>query len=106
MSEPKSHKALKNKAAGQSGETEKELPSGKRLDAKTPGGRATEIERSGQTKQLESAAERLKESRANQRVLQVPNSDIPKAVEAMKKVGVGGTVKNLSGTNRRYVPKQ
>jgi len=47
-----------------------------------------------------------KESRANQRVLPVPNSDIPKAVEAMKKVGVGGTVKNLSGTNRRYVPKQ
>ena len=87
-------------------ESKIKLPSGKRLDAKTPSGRAIEIERSGQTKQLELAAERLKESQANQRVLQVPNSDIPKAVEAMKKVGVGGTVKNLSGTNRRYVPKR
>ena len=46
MSESKSHKLHKRKAAGKSGKTEVKLPGGRRLDAATRN-RATEIERSG-----------------------------------------------------------
>ena len=62
--------------------------------------KATEIERSGTLQGLEKAAKRLKESRKPQKVLQVPQKDMSKAAKAMKKVGVPGTVKNLSNTKR------
>jgi hypothetical protein len=39
-------------------------------------------------------------------VLQVPQKDMEKAVKAMKKVETSGTVKNMSGTKRRYVQKK
>ena len=104
MSESQSHKSAKSKAAGRTGRTEVPLKSGKRLDAKV-GGRATEIERSGAQRSLEAAAQRLKESRAGQRVLQVPEKDMSKAAAAMQRKGIAGTVKNMSGTKRRSVPK-
>jgi hypothetical protein len=102
MSESSSHKRAKNKAAGKNGQTEKKLKSGQRLDAKTSK-KATEVERSGLKTGLEKAAKRLKQANTPQKVLQVPNNDIPKAIEAMKKVGVSGTVKNMTGSKRRSV---
>lgn len=102
MSESTSHKRAKNKAAGRSGETEVPISKNRRLDAATKK-RATEIERSGTSSGLKKAAERLKDSGKNQKVLQVPQKDMKKAVEAMKKAGTKGTVKNMSGTKRRSV---
>jgi len=105
MSETSSHKTAKVKAAGSSGETEVRLKGNKRIDAlrkKT----ATEVERSGSTAGLTKAAIRLKSSGKSQKVLQVPQKDMSKAVEAMKKIGVSGTVKNMGGTKRRSVSKK
>ena len=102
MGETPSHRRAKNKAAGRSGRTEVPLKSGKRLDARTPK-RATEVERSGTSAGLARAAQRLKESRASQKVLQVPQKDMAEAAEAMKAGNVSGTVKNMSGTKRRSV---
>jgi len=105
MSETPSHLRAKSKAAGFGGKTEVPLPGGKRLDARTQGGgRATEVERSGSAQGLNAAARRLKRSDAPQKVLQVPQKDMDAAAQAMRKVGVGGTVKNIGGTKRRGVP--
>ena len=94
MSETRSHRRAKKRAAGRGGRTEVRLRGGKRLDALTKGGRrATEVERSGSTAGLNAAARRLKKSRAPQKVLHVPQQDMGAAVTAMRKAGVGGTVK-------------
>ena len=104
MPETPSHRRAKNKAAGPGGRTEVPLPGGKRLDARTQGGdRATEIERSGSPQGLEAAALRLKQSGAPRKILQVPQKDMDAAVQALRKIGVGGTVKNMGGTKRRSV---
>ena len=105
MGEKASHKAAKSKAAGKSGKTEVPLKGGKRLDAATKR-KAVEVERSGSADGLAKAARRLKTSGKAQKVLQVPQKDMGKAAAAMRKVGIGGTVKNLSGTKRRSVPKK
>ena len=106
MPETPSHRRAKNKAAGPGGQTEVPLPGGKRLDARTQdGGRATEIERSGSAQGLAAAARRLKQSGARQKVLQVPQKDMNPAAKAMRKVGIGGTVKNMGGTKSRSVPR-
>ena len=104
MAETSSHKRAKGKAAGKSGKTETPISRGRRVDATTKK-RATEIERSGSTSGLEKAARRLKSSGKKQKILQVPQKDMPKAVKAMQKVETGGTVKNMGGTKRRSVPK-
>ena len=98
----KAHKKAKSKAAGKSGKTEAPLKGKRRLDAQTKK-RAIEVERSGTREGLEKAAERLKDSRKPQKVLQVPQKDMPKAIEAMKAKNVKGTVKNMSGTKRKPV---
>jgi hypothetical protein len=105
MAETSSHKRAKSRAAGKTGQTEKPIKGGRRLDACTKK-RATEVERSGSQAGLEKAARRLRSSRKPQKVLQVPNKDMDKAAVAMRKVGVGGTVKNMGGTKRRSVPKK
>lgn len=106
MAEGQSHRRAKSRAAGRGGQTEAPLPGGKRLDALTrEGRRATEVERSGSPQGLGAAARRLKESGASQKVLQVPQKDMQAAAKAMRKAGVGGTVKNMGGTKRRGVPK-
>ncbi len=106
MPETPSHRRAKSKAAGPGGQTEVPLPGGKRLDARTQGGgRATEVERSGSAQGLGAAARRLKQSGAPQKVLQVPQKDMNAAAAAMRKVRVGGTVKNMAGTKRRSVPR-
>ncbi len=102
MAESQSHKRAKAKAAGKSGKTEVPIKGNRRLDAKTKH-KAIEVERSGQKQGLTKAAQRLKVSRKAQKVLQVPQQDMTKAVEAMKNVGVKGTVKNIGGTKRRSV---
>ena len=104
MSESTGHKRAKAKAAGKSGRTEVPISGNRRLDAISAGGRrATEVERSGTSQGLEKAAGRLKSSGAKQRVMQVPQKDMSAAAEAMKKVGVAGSVKNMAGTKRRAV---
>jgi hypothetical protein len=102
MAESQSHKRSKSKAAGKTGQTEVRLKGGRRLDAQTKT-KAIEIERSGNRAALTKAASRLKVSHKSRKVLQVPQRDMAKAVEAMKKIGVKGTVKNISGTKRRSV---
>ncbi len=105
MPETISHKRAKIKAAGEKGETELKLKGKKRLDAMTEN-KAIEIERSGTDNGLILAAKRLKISRKKQKILQVPQKDIGKAVKAMKKVNVSGTIKNMGGTKRRYIRKK
>ncbi len=104
MSETPSHHRAKNKAAGPGGQTEVPLPGGKRLDARTQGGgRAIEVERSGSSQGLEAAARRLKQSGSPQKIIQVPQKDMDAAAQALRKIGIGGTVKNMGGTKRRSV---
>ena len=105
MAESESHKREKRKAAGKSGATEKKLPSGKRLDAVTKK-KATEVERSGTRQGLRKAVKRLKESGKSQRVLIVPQKDIEKGKDAMKRENLSGTVKNIAGTKRISVRKK
>ena len=102
MPESQAHKRAKSKAAGKSGKTEIRLKGDRRLDAQTKR-KATEVERSGEKARLEDAAQRLKDSRKPQKVLQVPQKDMLKAVDAMKEKGVTGTVKNMGGTQRKSV---
>src|SRR6266849_1034583 len=84
MRESSSHQRTKNQAAGKGGQTDVSLSGGRRLDAQTPSGRATEIERSGTTAGLEAAARRLRDADASQRVLQVPQQDMDTAAAAMR----------------------
>ena len=105
MSESQSHKNAKAKAAGKQGQTEVPLSGNRRLDAATSS-KATEVERSGTSQGLEKAAKRLKDSGKRQKVLQVPQKDMTKAVDAMKKKKVSGSVKNMAGTKRVSVPKK
>ena len=101
MPESPAHRRAKKRAAGTGGRTEVPLRGKRRLDALTKaGGRATEVERSGSTTGLVAAAQRLKNSGARQKVLQVPQKDMGKAVKAMRKAGTGGTVKNMGGSKR------
>lgn len=86
-------------AAGRFGRINVRLPSGRTLAALTASGhRATEIEVSGSFERLVLAAERLAELGARQSVLQVPHHHMRLAVEAMRAVGVSGTVRNLTGS--------
>lgn len=105
MAESASHKRAKSKAAGKSGQTEVQQKGGTRLDAASKR-RATEVERSGNPRSLEAAARRLKKSGKPQRVLQVPQKDMDKAAEAMRRAGVSGSVKNMSSTRRKSVRKK
>ncbi len=104
MTESTAHKRAKAKAAGRSGTKEKAISGGRRLDA-TSRKKATEVERSGSKDSLIKAARRLRDSGRSQKVLQVPQPDMHKAAEAMRKVGISGTVKNMSGTKRQSVSK-
>lgn len=104
MTESKAHKKAKQEAAGPKGETEVPLPGGKRLDARNSK-KATEVERSGAKKNLEDAAGRLKTQEKLKKELIVPQSDTEKAVKAMQKKRVTGTVKNMAGTKKVSVKR-
>ncbi len=105
MTESTAHKRAKSKASGRSGTKEKAISGGRRLDA-TSRKKATEVERSGSKDSLIKAARRLRDSGRSQKVLQVPQPDMHKAAEAMRKVGISGTVKNMSGTKSRSISKR
>ena len=102
MGKSQSHKRAQAKAAGKSGRTEVPLKGGRRLDAATAH-KAIEVERSGDRKLLEKAAQRLKASGKPQKILQVPQKDMSEATDAMKSTKVKGTVKNMGGTKRKSV---
>ena len=107
MAEKRAHRRAKRKAAGRGGKTEVRLRGGQRLDALTKGGgRATEVELSGAKAGLEKAAMRLKKAGTRQKILQVPQEDVPAALAALRKVGISGTVKNMGGTRRWSVRKR
>ncbi len=101
MPESEAHKRAKAKAAGKTGKQEVPLRGGKKLDAARKD-TAIEVERSGN---VEAAAHRLKISGKAQKVLQVPLKDMAKAREALRNTGIGGTVKNMSGSKVSRVPK-
>ena len=103
MAETPIHKQVKNRAAGRHGQTEVPLPRGKRLDALSANGTATEVERNESPKALDKAVRRLAAAPAKRHVLQVPQPNMPAAVDAMRRGKLHGTIKNLSGTKRRTV---
>ena len=104
MAEKRAHRRAKNKAAGTHGRTEVRLKGNRRLDALTASGKtATEVERSPSAARLDAAAKRLKQSGAKRKVLQVPQPNMDAAAGALRKAGIGGTVKNMGGTKRRSV---
>lgn len=102
-----SHKKAQGKAAGKRGKTEVLLRSGRKLDALSQSGKATEVERSGDGRSLNAAARRLKTAKAQNLAksveLKVPNKDMDKASDAMRGQGVKGTVSNMGGSKRRRV---
>jgi hypothetical protein len=67
------------------------------------GKRAQVVDRSGSVHQLERAAKRLKSANTEDRILRVPQWDMDKAIEAMRKAGVTGAVSNLCGTKKTRV---
>ncbi|MCG8443393.1 MAG: hypothetical protein MI723_16440 [Caulobacterales bacterium] len=75
----------------------------RRMRQKAKDGKAMEVDRSGSVGRLERAAKRLKHAKAAERVLRVPQWDMPQAVEAMRRAGVSGLVTNLCGTRRMRV---
>lgn len=100
MTESPSHKKAKAKAPGK---TEVPISRGRRLDSATKK-TATEIERNVQN--IPKAVGRLKDSGRPRKVLQVPQKNLKEAAKVMRQKGVGGTVKNLSGTKRISIPKK
>jgi len=80
----------------------------RRIDAAAKDGkRGVEIDRTGCVIHMERAAKRLKAANVADRVLRVPQWDMPKAVEAMKRAGVNGRVTNLCESKfRRARPKR
>ena len=60
----------------------------------------TAVDRSGSVRGLERAAKKLKTRPSSDRILRVPQWDMPAAVEAMRKAGVDGVVTNLCGSRR------
>ena len=67
------------------------------------GKKAETVDRTGSVKHLERDAKRLKHSKAEDRILYVPQWDMDKAEEAMRKAGVTGAVSNLCGSQRKRV---
>lgn len=68
--------------------------------------REIEVVTSGSKVLMENAVKRLMESNKKQKVLQVPDKDFQTATKIMRDVGLSGTVKNISGSRRRYVNRQ
>lgn len=101
MPESAAHKAAKKRAAGATGSTEVETKGG-RLDAATRT-KAVEVERSGDPRRLRHAATKLKNSGKASKVLVVPQKNLAKGRDALRRSGVSGTVKNMSGTQASYV---
>ena len=96
MSESQSHKKGKGRAA----RTEVPIPGRRRLDA-ISGNHAIEVERGGTTGRIDKALSRLRTQRNRNKILRVPQSDMPLAIERAKVKKMNVTVTNLSKTRRR-----
>ena len=96
MPESKSHKKGKGRAA----KTEVPIPGGRRLDA-ISGKHAIEVERGGSAGRIDKALSRLKTQTNRNKILRVPQSDMPLAIERAKVKKINVTVTNLSKTKRR-----
>ena len=75
----------------------------RRLKSRAADRRVKEVDRNTSLARLERAAKRLKSAHASERVLSVPQWNMDKAVEAMKRAGVSGVVTNLCGTRKQRV---
>lgn len=106
MPESEAHKRLKRKAAGKKGQVEKRIARGKRLDALSRGGVATEVERGKTKEHILKALRKLKTQTNRKKTLQVYSSVLDKAKELAKKEGMNVTIWNLSKTRRRIVRKK
>lgn len=109
MAESPSHRRYKNKDAGTTGQTEVVLPTGQRLDALSPTGIATEIERSGAQgikKSVATLKAALDQGIARKARLRVPQPDMAAAYKEMRRQRLGGDLTNLTGTEKRHVPKR
>jgi len=76
------------------------IPGRRRLDMKF-GRVAREEERSGSYKRIRAAISRLRTQRTLKKELGVPQSDMHKALEEVRKKKVNITVTNLTRTKRR-----
>lgn len=96
MPESRSHKRGKGRAA------RKEVPisRGRRLDA-IRGHHAIEVERGGTPKKIDQALSRLKTQRNKHKILRVPQKDMNKAMQQVRKKRMHVTVTNLSKTKRK-----
>lgn len=109
MAESQRHKQLKRKDAHSTGKTEKKLPSGRRIDALSPTGIATEIERSGRPgikKSVTTLKKAVNSGIARKARLRVPNKDLDVAFKEMRRQRVGGELTNLGRTAKIKVPKR
>ena len=93
------HRRHQKKAAGRTGRIE--VPIDGLLDVSTPK-KAIEIERTGRTKRIDKAVQRLAKSRKPHKILKVPNKDLSKACRIVRKKKRKVTISNLSGTKYRY----
>ena len=76
------------------------IPGGRRLDKKF-GRIAREEERSGSRKQIRKAISRLRTQKSLKKELGVPQGDMRKTLEEIRKKKVNITVTNLTRTKRR-----
>lgn len=101
----RSHRPLAFDDVGLAQESFGEAPRARRRRLRSRSGerRVQEVDRSESVAQLERAAKRLKVAHAAERVLVVPQWNMDKAIEAMKRAGVSGVVTNLCGTRKQRV---
>lgn len=104
MARKSTHERMKAKMAGKTGKKEVAIKGGMRLDVMTRH-KAVEIQtgKNISISSLKKAATRLERSGKPQKVLVVPATSMKSAREAMREVGVSGTVRNISGTQRSFV---
>ena len=72
----------------------------RRLDA-IRGHHAIEVERSGSKQGINKALSRLKTQRNKNKIIRVPQKDMNKARQQVRKKGMNVTITNLSKTRRR-----
>jgi len=101
----RSQKAWTDEDPGFITDTLLEAPRARRRRLKSRSGerKVQEVDRSASLAHLERAAKRLKMVHASERVLVVPQWNMEKAIEAMKRAGVSGVVQNLCGTKKQRV---
>jgi hypothetical protein len=93
------HRRHQKKAAGRQGQIEVRINGV--IDVKTQK-KAAEIERTGRTKRIKKALQRLANIQKPHKILKVPNRDLSKAYRIASKRRQKVTISNLSGTKYRY----